>query len=619
MSKLPIFHSNEVFSNPVRLLVKESHAIFSTIPRKDTEVNRANRIAISRRYRSILHECVENLSRDLAVDHSKQVKTFKELEVVWNLCEILLLDVSQTGTLVMQLRHWVKMHFDSMCQEARDILKSLEAGNLRLTEDSINDVYWDLLTQLVLQGDTNKAIQLLSCHHEFRVNDQMQLIASMLETMPLSTQYIVHEFYNKWLNWSTWCKRERDTGQFKSNKHLLNIVRLLSQDNSVYDEFASSCETWYQLMVAYLLYSDPCIRETELPDLCRKMITTFRENHPTYANQRTFDDDPYDEIIISAFEYELISVIANCCAYFDDNWWFVTHFVDLLHCSDQLSVHDITEADRLRETFLQDYASTLFNDELLWPIGVSYLDKCPTSGIFFLEIILSRIPLSINDEVKANKIISIARRRNLLNVSRSVCVLMAQGWLSRTVRLSDESIRTDKQHKRSTDKPLPRAVNLSNALYWAVKSGDSALITYISDQYLYYYCKTGTFPDNSVFDSLRRLPLNNERLAFLAKYFEFKELSSEAKEDLTDASTLIRALLASEVYPKFFRYELLEDAKRLLDVGPQLVFHPDTTLDLMRSVEEITKDGMIEDDVELRKNLVRNMTKALITMDGSDN
>lgn len=618
MSKLPIFHSNEIFTNPVRLLVKESHAIFSTIPRMDTELNRANRISISRRYRSILHECVENLSRDLATDHSKQIRIFKELEVIWNLCEILLLDVSQTGTLVMQLRNWVKMHFDVLSQEARDILRSLDAGNYQLKEDCISDVYWDLLTKLILRGDTNKAIQLLSCHHEFRINDQMQLIASMLETMPLSNQYIVHEFYNKWLNWSAWCKRERDTGQFKSNKHLLNIVRLLSQDTSVYEELAPSCETWYQLMITYLLYSDPCIRETDLSDLCRRMITTFREKHPKYANQTTFDDDPYDEIIISAFEYELISVIANCCAYFDDNWWFVTHFVDLLHCSDQLSIHDISEADRLRETFLQDYASTLFDDELLWPIGVSYLDKCPTSGMFFLEIILSRIPLSINDEVKANKVISIAKRRNLLNVSKSVSVLMARGWLSKTTRLNDENIKTDRQHKRSTDKGLPQPVNLSNALYWAIRSGDTALITYISDQYLYYYCKTGTFPDNSVFESLRRLPLDNERLAFLAKYFEFKQILQESNEDLTDAGTLIRALLASEIYPKFFRHELLEDAKRLLDVGPQLIFHPDSTLDLMRSVDEITKEGTIEEDVELRKNLVRNMTKALITLDGSD-
>jgi nuclear pore complex protein Nup85 len=620
MSKSQIFQSTEIFSGPVRLLVKESHAIFSTIPRNETELNKVNVIAISRRYRSIIHECVENLTRDLSADYSSQIKTFKELEVIWNLCEILMLDVSQPGTLIIQLRNWITLHLKEPSADIKRILQSLDGGSYRYNEDGDKEIYWDLLTSLVLRGDTKKAIHLLSCHPEFRRNDQMQLVANMLDTMPHSNQYIVHEFCDKWSNWSAWCKRELDTGQFKNNKHLLNIVRLLSHDKTVYNEFASSCETWYQLMVAFLMYSDPCIRDTDLSELCRKMISTFKKNKATKQLENSQDCDFFDEIIISAFEYDLLTVIANCCAYLDDNWWFVTHFIDLLHCSNQLQLHNIPESDKFRESFLQDYASTLFDDELLWPIGVSYLDKCPNSGMYFLEIVLSRIPLSIDDEMKANKIISIAKRRGLNSIPKSVCLLMARGWLSKTYRLDEESIKLDKyQPKRSTDKGLPQAVNLSNALYWAVKSGDTSMITYISDQYLYYYCKTGTFPDGSVFESLRRLPLENERLAFLAKYFEFRQLLHDSDEDLVDAGNLIRALLSSKIYPKFFCHELLEDAKRLLELRSQLVFQPDHTLDLMRSIEEITKGHVVDEDVELRKNLVKNMARALITPIGSEN
>lgn len=621
MSKAPIFKSTEIFSDPVRLLVKESHAIFSTIPRNEAELNKINVIAISRRYRSIIHECVDNLSRDLARDHSNQIKTFKELEVIWNLCEILLLDVSQPGTLIIQLRNWITLHLEELSAESKRILQSLDSGTYRYNQDNDGQIYWDLMTKLVLRGDTKKAIHLLSCHVDFRRNDQMQLVANMLDTMPLSNQYIVHEFCNKWSSWTAWCKRELDTGQFKNNTHLLNIVRLLSHDKSVYEEFASSCESWYQLMVAYLIYSDPCIRDTDLSELCRKMISTFKKNNSTHSD-KGLECDFFDEIIISAFEYDLLTVIANCCAYLEDNWWFVTHFVDLLHCSNQLQMHNIPESDRLRESFLWDYACTLFDDELLWPIGVTYLDKCSNSGMYALEIVLSRMSLSIDDESKANKIISIAKRRGLNDIPKSVCTIMARGWLAKTTRLNDESIRFDKhqhQHKRSSDKGLPQAVNLSNALYWAVKSGDPALITYMSDQYLYYYCKTGTFPDDSIFESLRRLPLDNERLAFLAKYFEFRQLLHESDEDLMDAGNLIRALLASKIYPKFFCHELLEDAKRLLELRPQLVFKPDTTLDLMRSIEEITKENTADEDVELRKNLVKNMARALITPICSDN
>lgn len=610
MSNLPIFRYDEIFSSPVRLLVKESHAIFTTIPRNNTEMNQADVVTISRRYRSIVHECVENLTRDITKDHSEQIKTFRELEVIWNLCEILLLDVSQTGTLIFQLRNWIKMHFDELGTEAKAILKSLDSNSYNM-RDNDAEVYWNLVTKLVLGGDTTRAIQLLKCHSEFSRNNQIQLVVSMLENMPLSSQYIIHEFCNKWKSWSDKCKRERETGQFDSNPALLNIVRLLSQDTNVYEELASRCETWYQLMVAYLFYTDPCIRETDLTELCRRSISIFKRNHPKHAQDKP-EPDEFDEIILAAFGYDLIQIIANCCSYLDDNWWFVTHFVDLLHCSDLLKMHEIVESDCLRETFLQDYASTLFDDEHLWTIGVSYLDKCPSSGIQYLEALLSRVPLGINDEVKAHKIIALAKKRGLTDLSKSVCLLMARNWLFRTPRLDDGSIKNDK-YKRTSEVPLPPAVNLSNALYWAVKSGDTPITTYISDQYLYYYCKTGTFPDQTVFESLRRSPLNNERLAFLAKYYEFKQIKQNSEDDLTETGNLMKALLASKIYPKFFCQELLDDAKSLLEVRPQLVFQPDKTLDLMKSVEEITKEEMIKEDVELRRNLVRNMARALIT------
>lgn len=624
MSKSPIFQNAEIFSEPVRLLIKESHAIFSTIPRNEADPNKV--IAISRRYRSIIHECVDNLTRDLSTDHSSQIKTFRELEVIWNLCEILLLLDKATsnnnkisGTLIIQLQQWITLHLEELPAGAKKLLQTLNSGTYRYNADSDGEIYWDLLTKLVLRGDTKKAVHLLSSHTEFRRNDQMQLVANMLDTMPISNQYILHEFCNKWSSWTAWCKRELDTGQFKNNTHLLNIVRLLSHDKTVYDEYASSCESWYQLMVTYLMYSDPCILDTDLSDLCRRMISTFKKKNPLRADKSP-ESEFFNEIIISAFERDLLTVIANCCAYLEDNWWFVTHFVDLLHYSNQLQLHNIPESDKLRESFLQDYASTLFDEELLWPIGVSYLDKCLNTGVYFLEIVLSRIPLSIDDEVKANKIISIAKRRGLNNVPKSICLLMAKGWLAKTTRLNNESIRLDKsQQKRSSDKGLPHASNLSNALYWAVKSGDPNVITHIADQYLYYYCKTGTFPDDSLFESLRRLPLDNERLAFLAKYYEFRQLLNDSDEDLIDAGNLIRALLASKIYPKFFCHELLEDAKRLLELRPQLVFQPDNTLDLMRSIEEITKDNVSEGDVDLRKNLVKNMARALITPVGSDN
>lgn len=568
MSQIPIFKYDEIFTGPIRLLIKESQAIFTTIPRNNVELTGANVITISRRYRSIVHECIDNLKRDLTMDHSDQIKTFKELGVIWNLCEILLLDINQTGTLIIQLNNWIKMHFDDLGNESREILKSLESNSYKFVEGDTEHIYWNLVIKLVLRGELKKATQLLKCHHEFERNDQIKLVVDMLDKMPLSNQYIVHEFCNKWTNWSTWCKREYETGQFDSNPALLSIVRLLSQDSDVYEQLASNCDSWYQLMVAYLLYTDPCIKETNLSELCRRSISIFKKNQSRFNQVRDQSGDDFDEIIVAAFEYDLLQVIAYCCSHLDDNWWFVTHFVDLLHCSNQLKIHDIIESDKLRDTFLRDYAATLFDDEQLWPIGVSYLDSCSMSGVHFLEALLSRIPLDINNESRAHQVISIAGKRKLTSLVKSICILMARGWLSRTNRLDNDSIKVDK-YKRTNEVNLPPTTNLSNALYWAIKSGDTQIITYISDQYLYYYCKAGRFPDVSIFDSLRRTTISSERLAFVAKYHEFKQLIQNPEDETHEAGELMKALLASEIYPKFFCQELLEDAKGLASCLPE--------------------------------------------------
>lgn len=617
MSQMPIFKYDEIFTGPIKLLVKESHAIFTNIPRNNVELTGANVITISRRYRSIVHECVDNLKRDLTADHSEQIKTFKELEVIWNLCEILLLDINQTGTLIIQLKNWIKMHFDDLGNESKEILKSLENGCYRFNEGDTEDIYWNLVIRLVLRGELKRAIQLLRCHHEFDRNDQIRLVADMLDTMPLSNQYIVHEFCNKWTNWSACCKRERETGQFDSNPALLSIVRLLSQDLDVFEQLASNCDTWYQLMVAYLMYTDPCIKGTDLSELCRRSISIFKKNWSRLDQVEDQSSAEFDEIIIAAFEYDLLQVIACCCSYLDDNWWFVTHFVDLLHCSNQLRIHEILESDKLRETFLRDYAATLFDDDQLWPIGVSYLDSCSRTGINFLETLLSRVSLDINDESRAYQLISIAGKRNLTSLVKSICLLMARGWLSRTIRLDNDSMKVDK-YKRSNEADLPPTCNLSNALYWAIKSGDTQIITYISDQYLYYYCKAGTFPDKSIFDSLRRTTINSERLAFVAKYHEFKQLIQNPEDEMQEAGDLMKALLASEIYPKFFSQELLEDAKVLLEVRPQVVFQTDGILDPTRSAEKITGGEIMSDDIELRKDLVSSKARALISRVGPE-
>lgn len=490
MSQLPFFNYTQIFTVPVKLLIRESHAIFGTIQRDHTDLSKQHVITISRRYRSVLHECIDNLTKDIETDHTEQIKTFRDIETIWSLCEILLLDVNPTGTLILQLKNWLKVHFDDFDSEAEAILANI---------------------------------------------------------------------------------------------------------------------------------SESTVKHTDLYELSQHFVEIFKTKEPRYRSGQLISND-FAEIIISAFEFDLIHVIARCCSYLDDNWWFVTHFIDLLHCSNQLKVHDIVEADKLRDTFLHDYASTLFYDDQLWSMGVTYLDSCSELGSYFLEVLLSRIPVSLDDETKALRIISLAKKRGLTTLTSGISLLMARRWISKMPRLSDSSLKVDK-YKGSKDTDLPKPVILSNALYWAVKSGDTTVTTYISDQCLYYYSITGAFPEMSIFESLKRLPLNNERLAFLAKYYEFKTkiVSKDLSDaELADAGNLIKALIASKIYPRFISSELLRDVHFLLELDPQMVLPAEKTLELMRSIEEITREAKISEDLELRRGLVRNLARALITPISAD-
>lgn len=73
-------------------------------------------------------------------------------------------------------------------------------------------------------------------------------------------------------------------------------------------------------------------------------------------------------------------------------------------------------SDKLRESFVLDYGTTLIGHSSLWEVGLSYLDFCPNSGIHAIELLLARIPF--NTEIKANKLIREAKNRELSHVGK---------------------------------------------------------------------------------------------------------------------------------------------------------------------------------------------------------
>lgn len=64
-----------------------------------------------------------------------------------------------------------------------------------------------------------------------------------------------------------------------------------------------------------------------------------------------------------------------------------------------------------------DFGTLLMGHHSLWQTGLSYLDCCPTHGLFATELLLQRLPLG--SDARTYKILKEAQKRNLPHLGQS--------------------------------------------------------------------------------------------------------------------------------------------------------------------------------------------------------
>lgn len=72
--------------------------------------------------------------------------------------------------------------------------------------------------------------------------------------------------------------------------------------------------------------------------------------------------------------------------------------------------------EKLHESLVLEYGTTLMGHRSLWQCGASYLVHCPVQGLARLEILLQSLPTGT--EARVNKIIDIARDNNMPHVGK---------------------------------------------------------------------------------------------------------------------------------------------------------------------------------------------------------
>ncbi|XP_008691981.1 nuclear pore complex protein Nup85 isoform X1 [Ursus americanus] len=586
----------DVYSQILRKLFNESHGIFVGLQRIEEELTgksrKAQLVRVSKNYRSVIRACMEEMhqvaiaAKDPACGRqfSSQVSILSAMELIWNLCEILFIEVAPAGPLLLHLLDWVRLH---VCE-----VDSLLADVLGSESPSKHESFWKLVTILVLQGRLDEARQMLSKEADASPSSagMCRILGDLMRTMPVlspgNTQTLT-ELELKWQHWHEECERHLQDSTFAASPHLESLCKIMLGDEAALLEQKELLNNWYHFLVTRLLYSHPTVKPIDLHLYAQSSLDLFLggESSP----------EPLDNILLAAFEFDIHQVIKECSIALS-NWWFVAHLTDLLdHCK-LLQSHNLYFGSNMREFLLLEYASGLFAHHSLWQLGVDYFDYCPELGRVSLELHIERIPLST--EQKALKVLRICEQRQMTEQVRSICKILAM-----------KAVRNNR---------------LGSALSWSIRAKDAAFATLVSDRFLKDYCERGSFSDLDLIDNLGPAMMLSDRLTFLGKYREFHRFYGEKR--LTDAASLLLSLMTSQIAPRSFWVILLIDALPLLE-EKEVVFSAEQTYELMRCLEDFAsrrpvwrEPGVqrLQEDVEntklemLRLALARNLGRAII-------
>ncbi|XP_059991159.1 nuclear pore complex protein Nup85 isoform X5 [Lagenorhynchus albirostris] len=493
MPGCPFIHiirkNEDVYSQILRKLFNESHGIFVGLQRIEEELTGKSRktqlVRVSKNYRSVIRACLEEMhqlaiaGKDPASDRqfSIQVSSLSAMELIWNLCEILFIEVAPAGPLLLHLLDWVQLH---VCE-----VDSLSADVLGSENPSKHERFWNLVTVLVLQGRLDEARQMLSKEANTSPTSagMCRILGDLMRTMPVlspgNTQTLT-ELELKWQHWHEGCERHLQDGTFASSPHLESLCKIMLGDEAALLEQKELLSNWYHFLVTRLLYSHPTVKPMDLHFYAQSSLDLFLggESSP----------EPLDNILMAAFEFDIHQVIKECSIALS-NWWFVAHLTDLLdHCK-LLQSHNLYFGSNMREFLLLEYASGLFAHHSLWQLGVDYFDYCPELGRVSLELHIERIPLST--EQKALKVLRVCEQRQMTEQVRSICKILAM-----------KAVRNNR---------------LGSALSWSIRAKDAAFATLVSDRFLRDYCERGCFSDLDLIDNLGPAMMLSDRLTFLVR------------------------------------------------------------------------------------------------------
>ena len=403
-----------LFEPVYRKLVNESLGVFLGLQRlveEEATPGPQELVRVSRQYRSVIKDCQEQLEElaergqaGQSAHYSAQSELLYKLELVWHLLEILYLESSPGGLVLPLLLTWVARHFPGCEERARSVL-SLGSDSPEQHGD-----YWEAVTQFVLQGRLEEARNLLRLHTEFST-DPFTSLDELLRKMPQSSAASsAADFEFRHGAWQVEVTARLQEGDFAAFPELTAVAELLAGQEAALHrvtscfllliknaasltcfllrcfpdlmlptptpdphlQAADQCETWYEWLVARLLYSLPTVKTYDLGVHGQQAVDRFGG----LSSMTTLDS-----VLLAALESDipqvtptpvsghLPQVMRELCLTLD-NFWLPAHLLDLLQTAGALGQGEGGLGAGLREFLVLDYATALCSHHSLWQVSM---------------------------------------------------------------------------------------------------------------------------------------------------------------------------------------------------------------------------------------------------------
>lgn len=293
-----------LFQPILRKLVNEANGTFLSVQAfvSSNEPDKAELLQLSLQYRSIIRACLENLQDEIMRTKGAEreelqnfVTVFYSVECIWHLCEILFID-SPAGNIVLpHLLEWIRFHFPKYERKAANLL----SGEL-ISLESHPD-YWETVIGSLLQGRIEVVRALLRLHSSSST-DAFKLADQSLKALPLYSIYAgvsITEFNLRWKHWLIDTQAKIDAKMFVTERNVDLIMRLVVGEETAWSEVQHQCEAWYELLAAWLLYTEPAIKSFELGQFAKRCISRMGvRDHMKHL----------DRVLLAAMEMDILQV-----------------------------------------------------------------------------------------------------------------------------------------------------------------------------------------------------------------------------------------------------------------------------------------------------------------------